>query len=275
MEATLEQSSVRLAQIEAMRSQTEAARAESEVAVRQATELIASAKGLSDQIVGEQARLNVFRETVEQREAQIQASSAELEKITVAIGAKNDEIANLVQRANALLSHATSVGLAAAFRSEAQTRSLVAIFSLSSAILLLVGMAYVLWQIANTVYGHASSQQGLDDIQVISQIILRIGILIPLGFGVGILAKHLAVNRYVQEEYAHKASLSTALEGYRTLLPEGDQQELVKTTMEKMYRNPAERLDASADEGDLAKRAKEIVSLLKDIIRSGSAQKSS
>jgi hypothetical protein len=260
----LEQGRAQLNQIESARGQSEAARASSESASKQASELMAAAKALGDQIAGEQARLNVFRQTVEAREAQIKSSSEELERITKAIVANDKAVSELISKAEKLLSHATSSALAVAFHREARKRAWGAILSLIGAIVLLSAMVFLLAWIAGVVPHEVQQSIAGDDLARLTQIFLRLGALIPLAFGVAILAKNLAVNRLMREEYAHKASLSTALEGYRALLvAEDEQKELVKKTMERMYRNPAEGLDQSAEEADMTKILRDLLATVK------------
>jgi hypothetical protein len=67
----------------------------------------------------------------------------------------------------------------------------------------------------------------------------KLSVLIPSIIGVSVSAKNPAFNRPMREEYWHRASISTALEGYRSLVTGENKEVVTMSVITSLLENPA------------------------------------
>ena len=231
---------------QASRSQAESSRAAIEEAQKQVASILNEAQTLQESIKAEQSRLDTFVQTVDSRDKTIKESELKIKAMVEFLQEQKATLERLTEESRKLLTGATSSALGESFAREAKKR-LTAV-RLSALILgfSLIWMFGILIWLFTTI-----GSPGALTIDALPGTLLKLAGLIPAVIAAQVSARNLAINRLMREEYSHKAALSTALEGYRSLVDEEKEADMIMGTMAGLQVNPAARLDHSAVEANV------------------------
>lgn len=223
---------------------------------------ISAAAELKQQVDQYAAEFSTFQKSLEYRISALNKGNDDLSKLSKKYTDQTNEVEGLIGRAKSMLSSATNAGL-----THAQQQKYDEIGKQLSSAGFWVFIAYValfasvapvvkyVWE-ANTIeFSSAWTYMG--------NVLARAVLLVPGG-----IAASFTTNRYMRlfrlrHEYAYRASLAGAVEGFRIQAPE-HAQDLTAVAFYQLGLNPAQTIDNRGKNPDWYKKLNEIVEKFSD-----------
>ncbi|MCA3423661.1 MAG: hypothetical protein INF81_11980 [Roseomonas sp.] len=221
--------------------------------IRQVAE---NAANLSSQVTAYDAQFAVFKDQLEERDKRYAIQSGKLDDLIKKNELSAAEVERLTKDANAMLTGATVAGLASAYAKikddlseqliRAQRHFVYGIGFLTLSLFPLA--AYTIPFLGNWL-GQAPPPPDLRVDSYALQILARLALLLPAAWYLRFAANRHAALFRLREEYAHRYSLASSVEGFKKQAEEF-KDHIAATTYENISINPASALDKSKNSND-------------------------
>ncbi|WP_430398106.1 hypothetical protein [Ferrovibrio sp.] len=218
---------------------------------------IAAATELKEQVDQYAAEFSVFQKTLDSRIIALQKGNDDLAKLSKKFTDQTDEVSGLIDRAKAMLSSATNAGLTHAQQekyNEIGNQLFWAGFWVFIAYVALfisvIPVVRYVWEVNTIEFGSVWTYMG--------NVLARAVLLIPGGIAASFTTKRYMRLFRLRHEYAYRASLAGAVEGFRIQAPE-HAQDLTAVAFYQLGLNPARTIDRDSESPDWYKKLTEIV----------------
>ena len=215
-----------------------------------------TAASLSNQVTAYEAQFSLFKGQLDERDKRYAAQSGKLDDLISKNEHSTAEIERLTKDANAMLTGAVVAGLASAYaaiKKELNDQLAWARWGFFTGIVfltlsLLPLAAYTVPFLGNWL-GQAPPPSDLKVESYALQILARLALLLPAAWYLRFAANRHAALFRLREEYAHRYSLASSVEGFKKQAEEFKDQ-IAAATYENISINPASAMDKTKNPSD-------------------------